>query len=164
MRVRSRRPRDGRTAARAEPPPAEARADVLFELGRAEHALERATAIEHLREAHALASGPRERARAALLLTWAIGSGLREHPDLIGIVEQATEDVVEEDPELALELTAARMSAAWDSGLLEAALESSERYRGLQGRTPGECLVLARATRSHRYGRGLARCRCRAAR
>jgi len=131
------------TRALAEPPSPTARPGLLLDLGRAEHALERPSAVEHLREAHRLANSPQVRARAALLLTWAIGSGLDEQPDLIELLAHAVDDVADEDRELALELEAATMSAAWDRGLIDSTLERGERFSGLEGGTPAECLVLS---------------------
>src|SRR5262245_11574471 len=52
----------------AEPPPAEERAQVLFELGSAEALVSGGDAVEHLREVHDLVSDPILRAKAALML------------------------------------------------------------------------------------------------
>ena len=58
--------------ARAEPPEAEARMEVLLELGRAEALLPVNQDLPALREALALADDPLRRAEAALKLAWAL--------------------------------------------------------------------------------------------
>lgn len=131
------------TRALAEPPAPALRANVLLELGRAEHALERTGAVDHLREAHRLAADPRERARAASLLTWAVSSSLIEQRELLEVLDRTIEEVADEDAELALELEAGWMNAAWDRGLVDAIVKRGERFADLKGSTPAECLVLA---------------------
>ena len=127
----------------AEPPPATERPRLLLELGRAEHALERPAAVEHLREAHELSTDPRERARAALLLTWAVGPRPAA-ADLIQLLDASIDAVADDDRELALELEAARLTAAWQNpALIPDVLQRAERFVDLAGETPAECLVLA---------------------
>jgi len=126
----------------AEPPPAEARARILLALGEAEHVLERASAAERLREAHRLALDPRDRGRAALLLTWVVVSGTAEPRDVTGLLEPSIDELAPLDRDLALRLEAAWLGLAWDRNDLGAILARGERHAALEGRTPGECLVL----------------------
>jgi DNA-binding CsgD family transcriptional regulator len=126
-----------------EPPAPTARPRLLLELGEAETALDRPGAEEHLREAHRLARDPAERARTALLLTWAVVSRTGERGDVADLLERSIEELPVEDRDLALRLEAAWMSVAWDRGQLDAVLARGERFAAFEGRTPGECLVLA---------------------
>jgi DNA-binding CsgD family transcriptional regulator len=71
----------------AEPPEAEARVDVLVELGRAEAQLPAVTDFAALREALALASEPRRRAEIACELGWA----------LVGLAQNAAARVMLEE-------------------------------------------------------------------
>jgi DNA-binding CsgD family transcriptional regulator len=127
----------------AEPPPEEATAGLLLALGEAQHALERPTAAEHLREAHRLSRDARERGRAALLLTWAVVSGTAEPRDVSELVERSSAELAEIDRDLALRLEAAWLGVAWDRGDLDAILARGEQHAGLEGLTTGECLLLA---------------------
>jgi DNA-binding CsgD family transcriptional regulator len=127
----------------AEPPHVDEVAPLLLALGEAEHALERPASVEHLREAHRLARDPRDRGRAALLLTWAVVSGTTEPRDVSELLEQGSTELAAADPDLALRLDAAWMEVAWDQGRLDDVLARGGRHVHLAGRTPGECLVLA---------------------
>jgi len=127
----------------AEPPAAAQRAQVLLALGEAEHALERRSAVAHLREAYELAGDPALRGRAALLLTWAVVSGTSEPRDVTALLERSIAALAERDRDLSLRLEAAWLGVAWDRGDLDAILARSKRHSELEGRSPGECLVLA---------------------
>jgi DNA-binding CsgD family transcriptional regulator len=127
----------------AEPPEPGVLPHVLLALGEAEHVLDRPSATERLREAHRLGADPRERARAALLLTWAVMSRPLERRDVGPLLERSGAELADSDPDLALRLEAARLGLAWDRGDFDAILEHGGRFAGLAGDTPGECLVLA---------------------
>ena len=88
----------------AEPPPPGRLAGVLLALGEAEHALERPGAARRLREAIRVADDPRERGRAALLLTWAVVSGTAEPRDVTGLLDACIAELEPVDPDLALRL------------------------------------------------------------
>jgi DNA-binding CsgD family transcriptional regulator len=126
----------------AEPAPAAERPALLLALGEAEHALERVTARERLREAYAVAGDPRDRARAALLLTWAVVSGADAPRDLEELIDGAIAGLPSEERDLALRLEAAWLELAWDRSRLDALLERGVRFTDLRGETAGECLVL----------------------
>jgi DNA-binding CsgD family transcriptional regulator len=127
----------------AEPPATHQYAKVLLELGEAEHALRRPQAADRLREAHRLASDPGERARTALLLTSATLVRGEGGDDLLALLERSIAELPADEGELALRIEAAWMNVAWELGRLDAILARGERFAALQGRTPGECLVLA---------------------
>jgi DNA-binding CsgD family transcriptional regulator len=126
-----------------EPPPGELLPDVLLTLGEAEHALERPDAGRHLAEAHRLARDPAVRGRAALLLAWAVTSGAAEAPGVTRMLDASIAELADLDRDLALRLEAAWLGIAWERGELDAILERGGRYADLEGRTPGECLLLA---------------------
>ncbi|HET7572448.1 MAG TPA: AAA family ATPase [Gaiellaceae bacterium] len=127
----------------AEPPAEESRPAVLLALGEAEHALARPAAVDHLREAHELAGDPRERARAALLLTWAVVSAPARHDDVDERLDASAAELRRLDPDLSLRLEAARLGLSWERGDLDAVLARGEELASLPGETTGECLVLA---------------------
>ena len=127
----------------AEPAPGERRARILLALGEAEHALDRPSASAHLRDAHAAADDPRVRARAALVLAWAVVSRPHEPRDVLELLAHSSAELASSDPDLALRLEAAWLSVAWDRGDLDAILARGERFSDLPGNSPGECLVLA---------------------
>lgn len=128
----------------AEPPPSRERPALLLALGEAEHALRRPEAVERLREAHQRSLDPRERARAALLLTSAVLVGGGGDPgDLPALLERCIAELPAAEQELALRLEAAWLNVAWEFGRLDTILARGERFATLEGRTPGECLVLA---------------------
>lgn len=126
-----------------EPPPPPMRPALLLKLGEAEHALDRPEAAGHLRDAHRLARDPRERARAALLVTSTVIAGSGDRSGLTELLERSIDELPEDEHELALRLEAAWMSVAWELGRLDPILARGERFAGLEGHTPGECLVLA---------------------
>jgi DNA-binding CsgD family transcriptional regulator len=128
----------------AEPPAPELQAEVLLELARAESRLGRPAAIEHFQEAHELASDSVLRARAALEFSWASGPTLELSTGLARL-ERAIADV-DGNSELALELEAARLFALQASATIEGEAwwaEMLKRWAQLEGRTPGERLLLA---------------------
>lgn len=127
----------------AEPPAPEERARLLLALGEAEHALDLPSASVRLREAQRLATDPRDRARAALVLAWAVLSRVHEQRDVRELLAQSSAEVGGLDRDLALRVEAAWLSVAWDGGDLDAILTRGVRFAGLPGDTPGECLVLA---------------------
>jgi DNA-binding CsgD family transcriptional regulator len=129
----------------AEPPDAPSRrAELLLDLARAASALGRPEALEHFRAAHALATEPDVRARAALGLTWAGGPAL-DAAEVIALLDGAIAEN-DADRELVLELQAARLTAfltrpallvpRWEAG-------EFEHWALLKGATRGERLVLA---------------------
>jgi DNA-binding CsgD family transcriptional regulator len=128
----------------AEPPPAPARAAVLAELGAAEQRAGDPAALDHLREALALAGDAATRASTArslvLALLWADQVAAAEE-----VLDRALDAVAVTDPELAVQLEAEVLSAArlsLSAGLWGA--ERVERWRGrLAGEGPGERLMLA---------------------
>ena len=128
----------------AEPADAELRPRLLLELGRAEHLLERPSAVGRLREAHSLAADPEQRARAALTLAWAVGPRVDEQAALVPVLDEAVAALSGSNRELELELEAARLNTAWvDPSLTNEIAPRAERYAALEGRTPAECLLLA---------------------
>jgi DNA-binding CsgD family transcriptional regulator len=132
----------------AEPPPEDERSLLLLELGRAEYALERASASEHLRAAHAQAHDPKTRARAALTLASTVGPGAADQGELLPLLERSVEEIAESDRELVLELEAARLRAAWlNPDLVDEIAQRAERYADLEGKTPSECVLLAHLAR-----------------
>ena len=133
----------------AEPPPAARRVALSLDLARAEHGLGRPEALDRVLEAFAAARDPEARAEAALALAWATGLGRQDPADALAMVDEALAGV--QDRELGLRLEALRLAVAFmDSGLLEAALGSAERFADLPGRTRGECELLAHVA-LHRF-------------
>jgi DNA-binding CsgD family transcriptional regulator len=127
-----------------EPPPPASRAAALLELGSAELRLGAATAVDHLAAAVELISEPRLLASSVRWLASALTmSG--EADRAVEAIESAIEVVEAEDRELALLLEAELVSHAQEAGLeaRTAAAGRLERYRDLDGATPGERLVLA---------------------
>jgi DNA-binding CsgD family transcriptional regulator len=129
----------------AEPPPPEAHAAVLLELGEAELRLGAPEAAEHLAAAAGLLQGdPIELARAvrqralALTISGRADQSVTELEAAIAVVEPA-------DPELALMLEGELASHARQA-TVEArgpAVRLLERHGELQGSSPGERIVLA---------------------
>jgi DNA-binding CsgD family transcriptional regulator len=127
----------------AEPPATAAvRAEVLLHLARAERRLGRPEALEHLRNAYALAPAPGLRARAALELIWQGGPTL-DVDELVALLGQAISGV-EDDRELTLELEGARFVALQTRGRAGSATAGElQRWATLRGDTPAERLLLA---------------------
>jgi DNA-binding CsgD family transcriptional regulator len=127
-----------------EPPAGPARGEVLEALGRAEHDLDLPAAAEHLWEASQVGEDPLLRARALLQTTWAIGTRAGPSPQMRPALEEALRVSRKADPELARLLEASLVTACWmgviDSKGLEERIEQLSR---LEGRTAGECAVLA---------------------
>jgi DNA-binding CsgD family transcriptional regulator len=84
-----------------EPVPADAKAEILGELGAAEAQLMSPQCVEHLREAMELGEDPRQRAEAARALARTLGFRNRV-PEAIVVLEQAAEETGAHDPELSL--------------------------------------------------------------
>jgi tetratricopeptide (TPR) repeat protein len=135
----------------AEQPPAEERSPLLLDLARAEHALGRANALEHVIEASDAATDEVQRAHAALALMWASGPGRQDPMEALAIVEQALQGVAGGHRELELELEAVRLMAAFMSpALMQHVLGAAEQFAGLEGATPGECQLLLHVS-LHRF-------------
>jgi len=128
----------------AEPPPADIRAEVLYELGCAELRLAKPESMEHLsaavaelRQAALLAPAVRQLANALSF------SG---HPErAIEAIEANVERIHSQNAELALvleaELAAKALQASYQAR--DRTAERLARHRDLKGVTPGERLVLA---------------------
>jgi AAA ATPase domain len=127
----------------AEPPPAEARWELLLDLARAEHGLGRVDALDRVLEAYYAGRDEVDRAQAALGLMWATGPGGREPAKVVAVVEEALRGVAGRHRELELRLEAARLMASFlVTELLAKALGEAERFADLPGRTVGECELL----------------------
>jgi DNA-binding CsgD family transcriptional regulator len=59
------------------------------------------------------------------------------------LLDEAIAGLDASEHDLILRLEAAWLSVAWDRGLLDDVLTRGKQFAGLEGRTPGECLVLA---------------------
>ena len=85
----------------AEPPAPELRFGILLALGRAESALGRPEAADHLLEGHRLATDPLERGRALLALSWSNARAQADGRPLRSLIVDAIDEVQPVDPELA---------------------------------------------------------------
>jgi DNA-binding CsgD family transcriptional regulator len=138
----------------AEPPPAAERAALLLDLARAEHALGRRAALDHVMASSACAADPRQRAEAALALVWATGPGAQDPQEAFAMVDAAIAEVAGTHPELELQLHAVRLATLFLAPeLVQGRLGEAERFADLEGRTPGECAVLAHVA-MHRFALG----------
>jgi DNA-binding CsgD family transcriptional regulator len=127
-----------------EPPPREARGEVLLELGSAELRLGGPGAAGHLEEAARLSKEPADVARAVRQL--ALAHTIAGRPDRsVQELEKAIGVVEPVDRELALLLEGELASHARQATVEARALAARrlERHRALRGATPGERLVLA---------------------
>jgi DNA-binding CsgD family transcriptional regulator len=127
-----------------EPPPAGARAEVLFELGSAELRGAGPGAVDHLTAAVEEATDPALLAAAVRPLANALTMA-GEADRAVAALEAAIPTVEAADPELAL-LLEAELAAHAQQASREArgpAARRLERHAGLGGATPGEALVLA---------------------
>ena len=123
----------------AEPPPAEARPEVRYELAVAEAALgQTISAAANLREAYSGADDPVLRGHIVLALLDAIGGDMREVFALHSLVRQARADVAGLDHELGLRLWCAEAI----SGSPHDVLERHAAALQLAGDTLGEALAL----------------------
>ena len=94
----------------AEPPDSILRGELLFELGRAELAIGKATdSADHLAEAHRCAADPLTRGRALALLAQANPGDPMMRASIIALVDSTLPDVEKRDRELALRLRAIRV-------------------------------------------------------
>ena len=138
------------TRALAEPPPPDARADVLVELGAVEYRLARPGAVDHLRSAMDLISDPRQLGATARWLALALTLA-GESDQAVEAIEPVVSIVEPDDRELALLLEAELFSHAQMASVerrAPAALRL-ERHAELRGTTPGERLVLASLAFEH---------------
>ena len=128
----------------AEPPSADQRTLVLRRLGMVESRLGEPRAAEHVSEAMALTSEPRERAGLALELSVGYLVAGRS-AEAVGMLERAIYQTRGHDRELRWRLEAELINAArTDSLHVEVARRHLERIpRDLAGETSGERLVLA---------------------
>jgi DNA-binding CsgD family transcriptional regulator len=126
-----------------EPPPEAERPELLLELGSAESGVSGEAAVEHLREAHALAEGPVRRAEAALLLGGQLFVLGGEEAD--AVFRQALDELAEADPELERLLAAGLITnGLFAPGLHRDAAARLERVRADPGaETVGEKMLLA---------------------
>jgi tetratricopeptide (TPR) repeat protein len=127
-----------------EPPPAEARGELLLELGSAELRVGALESVEHLEASVQLLDVPPLLARAVRELALALTmSGSADRA--VEALQWAFDVIGPEDRELAL-ILAADIHAHAQQASLEGrgpAAARLERYRDLDGATPGERLVLA---------------------
>jgi DNA-binding CsgD family transcriptional regulator/tetratricopeptide (TPR) repeat protein len=126
-----------------EPPPDGERGELFLELGSAESRVSGEPAVEHLREAHALAEGPVARAEAALLLgrqLFILGG-----EEAAAVFRDALDELGEADPELERILAAGLITnGLFALGLHREAAERLDRVRGnLSDETVGEKLLLS---------------------
>jgi DNA-binding CsgD family transcriptional regulator len=118
----------------SEPPSAEARLEVLLELGRAEAMLPITHDFTALREALALARDPRQRAEIAFELALALFGVLR-NGDAVAVIEDALRPETELDPATVARLDQARIGGG--IGDLEASprlIARAQRYFEAAGR------------------------------
>jgi AAA ATPase domain len=94
-----------------EPPPDADRPAFVLELGNAEHETGNIAATRHLREAIETTADPITRARAVTALAWTTHPDAARQREQLPIYERAATDVRPHDPELALQLEAARLGA-----------------------------------------------------
>jgi len=111
-----------------EPPPAELRARVVLQLGRAEAVAGEAEAVEHLSHAAELVDGQRERALTALDLGYVLYAQGRQG-DAVRALERGLNELSGGDEQLRVRLRAARAVAAGTS-LSEDELGSAARANG----------------------------------
>ena len=151
----------------AEPQPAEERADVLHELGSAERLTLEPAASEHLREALALTTDPRERAWIALelgrMLFWSEGGG----EEAVEVLEQAIAELADNEADLRQRLEAALLTIALEEPALYARM--TDRLERLRVEPPdstlgGRVLLAALAYHDARAGASLSSCVARAER
>ena len=126
-----------------EPPPDGERAEVLLELGAAEAHVSGEAAIEHLREAHALAASPVRRAEAARLLGGQLFVLRGEEAD--AVLQEALDELAGADPELERFLAAGLITnGLFAPGLHRDAAQRLERVRvEPRAGTGGEKLLLS---------------------
>ena len=126
-----------------EPPPDAERAEVLLELGAAEAHVSGEAAIEHLREAHALAASPVRRAEAARLLGGQLFVLRGEEAD--AVLQEALDELAGADPELERFLAAGLITnGLFAPGLHRDAAQRLERVRvEPRAGTAGEKLLLS---------------------
>ena len=125
-----------------EPPTADDRPIVLFELGNAEHEIGDIAAPDHLQEAGETASDPLLRARAFMALAWTTHPNSRRQRAQLPLYEWAAREVREHDRELALQLDAARLGALLLNPDLPVKFEDeAERYADTPALTAAECLL-----------------------
>jgi DNA-binding CsgD family transcriptional regulator len=137
--------------AATEPAPEDERSALTLDRARAENALGRPEALELVLEAHALADGPVDRARAALALMWASGPGRQEPGEALALVDAAIRGIDGRERELGLQLESVRLMTAFlDGPRLAEVLGEAERFAALSGRSTGECELLAHVA-VHRF-------------
>jgi DNA-binding CsgD family transcriptional regulator len=125
-----------------EPPDAELRPRVLFDLGNAEHEIGDAAAPSHLREAGETADDPVMRARAVVALAWTTHPDARRQREQLALYERSAAEVGPFDRELALELEAARLGALLLNPDLPMRLEAeADRFADIPSLTGAECLL-----------------------
>jgi DNA-binding CsgD family transcriptional regulator len=126
-----------------EPPPDAERADLLLELGAAEAHVSGEAAIEHLREAHALAASPMRRAEVARLLGGQLFVLRGEEAD--AVLREALDELAGADPELERFLEAGLITnGLFAPGLDRDAAQRLERVRvEPRAGTGGEKLLLS---------------------
>jgi DNA-binding CsgD family transcriptional regulator/tetratricopeptide (TPR) repeat protein len=126
-----------------EPPPDAERAEVLLELGAAEAHVSGEAAIEHLREAHALAASPVRRAEAARLLGGQLFVLRGEEAE--AVLQEALDELAGADPELERFLAAGLITnGLFAPGLHRDAAQRLERVRvEPRAGTGGEKLLLS---------------------
>ena len=130
--------------ARAEPPPAEDRLEVLLELGAVEARAARPDAVAHLREAFARAADAHTRVKVADELVFALTTSNRV-PEAVELLWPAIAQIADADDEGALQIEARlALVAQLDSATAKPARERLARYEGrLRGDSPAERMLLA---------------------
>ncbi len=136
----------------AEPPDDCNRASVLLELGSAERAAQEPDAAEHLDQALELTDDLTTRGRVAGELAGVLHMSGRAE-EAVRVLERASADIAAVDGELALRLEAELCTlATLHRSTWPLAVERLEQVStGIEGKTPGERLLLA--IRAHETGR-----------
>lgn len=127
----------------AEPPSAERRAGLLFQLGMVEAELSDTSAVDHLRAAHELTTDPVDRARAALALAGPLVWNNRP-AEGTELAHEALAGLQGRDRELELQLEAFITDFGWhDSSITDPRSRDVGRLAGeVAGKTPGERMIL----------------------
>jgi DNA-binding CsgD family transcriptional regulator len=133
----------------AEPPTAERRGEVLYELGSAELLAREGVAVDHLADALAATTDPGRRARIALLLGRAAVSTGRL-VDARVLLSPAIDEIGDADPEISARLEAYRSAAGvWHPNFVGELNQRVPSLRGLAARAgpAGRSLLLLLAFR-----------------
>jgi DNA-binding CsgD family transcriptional regulator len=150
-----------------EPPSAEERADVLYELGSAERMILGEAAATHLREALDSMADPHMRGQTALELGRMLFFGKGRGEEAIDVLERAISELPSGDSDLRQRLEAGLLTIALEEpALYPRALERLERIRAQppDSSLGGRILLAALAYHDARAGASLSDCQERAER